>query len=244
MGSRRAGVCGARLLLRTPAPRAPPRPSTAAYARDETDEFLQPTVIIENGEPVGPIRDGDAVVFFNFRADRARQITRAFTEADFAEFPRPKPPQLHFVCFTTYKKEFGLPVAFPPQAADAHPRRRVGGIERHEPPPRRDREVRARHVLLQRRRREALSRRGAHPRPVVEGRHLRPPPGDERRGRHRGSRRGAPRRALPAPTSSTSPTPTWSATRASSPRRSPPSRRSTGASESSKRHAARPACCS
>ena len=87
----------------------------AAYERDETDEFIQPTVITEAGEPVGLIRDGDAVIFFNFRADRARQITRAFTEADFSEFPRPKPPRLHFVCFTTYKKEFGLPVAFPPQ---------------------------------------------------------------------------------------------------------------------------------
>ena len=69
----------------------------AAYERDENDEFIQPTVITENGEPVGPIGDGDAVVFFNFRADRARQITRALTDADFADFPRPKPPKIHFV---------------------------------------------------------------------------------------------------------------------------------------------------
>ena len=87
-----------------------------AAARGETDEFIQPTVIVEDGGPVGPIREGDAVVFFNFRADRARQITRALTEADFAEFPRPKPPRVHFVCFTEYKEDFGLPVAFPPQA--------------------------------------------------------------------------------------------------------------------------------
>jgi 2,3-bisphosphoglycerate-independent phosphoglycerate mutase len=85
----------------------------AAYARDESDEFIQPTVIMENGEAVGPIGDGDAVIFFNFRADRARQITRALTEPDFAEFPRPKPPRIHFVCFSEYKKEFQLPVAFP-----------------------------------------------------------------------------------------------------------------------------------
>ncbi|MCP6769313.1 2,3-bisphosphoglycerate-independent phosphoglycerate mutase, partial [Klebsiella pneumoniae] len=71
-----------------------------AYERGETDEFVQPTVLVEKGEPVGPIRSGDAVIFFNFRADRARQITRALNEADFAEFPRPKPPRLHFVCFT------------------------------------------------------------------------------------------------------------------------------------------------
>ena len=87
----------------------------AAYERGETDEFVQPTVLTENGEPVGPIRDGDALVFFNFRADRARQLTRALTEAEFADFPRPKPPKLHVLGFTEYKKEFGLPAAFPPQ---------------------------------------------------------------------------------------------------------------------------------
>ncbi len=87
----------------------------AAYARDESDEFIQPTVITEDGEPAGPIGDGDAVVFFNFRADRAREITRALTEPGFADFPRPKPPALHFVGFTEYKAEFGLPAAFPPR---------------------------------------------------------------------------------------------------------------------------------
>ncbi len=87
----------------------------AAYARDESDEFVQPTVIVDGDEPVGPIADGDAVVFFNFRADRARQITRALTEPGFADFPRPKPPRVHFVCFTEYKQEFGLPVAFAPR---------------------------------------------------------------------------------------------------------------------------------
>jgi 2,3-bisphosphoglycerate-independent phosphoglycerate mutase len=87
----------------------------AAYARGETDEFIQPTVIADGDEPVGPIQDGDAVVFFNFRADRARQLTRALTEPDFAEFPRPKPPRIQLVCFTEYKKEFEIPTAFPPQ---------------------------------------------------------------------------------------------------------------------------------
>jgi 2,3-bisphosphoglycerate-independent phosphoglycerate mutase len=87
----------------------------AAYARGETDEFVQPTVLRDEGEPVGPIRDGDAVVFFNFRADRARQLTRALTEETFSDFPRPRPPRLRFVGFTEYKKEFGLPAAFPPQ---------------------------------------------------------------------------------------------------------------------------------
>jgi 2,3-bisphosphoglycerate-independent phosphoglycerate mutase len=87
----------------------------AAYARGESDEFIQPTVILDQGEPVGAIQDGDAVVFFNFRADRARQLTRALTETDFAEFPRPRPPRLHFVSFTEYKPEFGVSVAFAPR---------------------------------------------------------------------------------------------------------------------------------
>ena len=84
-----------------------------AYARGETDEFVAPTVIERGGSPAGPVEDGDSVVFFNFRADRARQLTRAFTDPDFAEFDRGGRPQVHFVCFTEYKKEFELPVAFP-----------------------------------------------------------------------------------------------------------------------------------
>jgi 2,3-bisphosphoglycerate-independent phosphoglycerate mutase len=87
----------------------------ASYARDESDEFLQPTVLLEDGEPVGPIREGDVVVFFNFRADRARQITRSLNDPAFADFPRPEPPKVHFVGFTEYKEDFGLPAVFPPQ---------------------------------------------------------------------------------------------------------------------------------
>ena len=80
----------------------------AAYSRGETDEFIAPSVIDSRG-----VRDGDAVVFFNFRADRARQLTRAFTEPGFSEFDRGEPPSVFFVCFTEYKQEFALPVAFP-----------------------------------------------------------------------------------------------------------------------------------
>ncbi len=82
------------------------------YARGESDEFLLPTVVESAGRPVGPIRDGDSVVFFNFRADRARQLTRVFTEPAFGEFDRGGLPSVFFVCFTEYRKEFGLPVAF------------------------------------------------------------------------------------------------------------------------------------
>ena len=85
-----------------------------AYTRGENDEFISPTVIAGPARPPRGITDGDAAIFFNFRADRARQLTRALTEPDFREFERGKPPSLHFVCFTRYKEEFTLPVAFPP----------------------------------------------------------------------------------------------------------------------------------
>ena len=81
----------------------------SAYERGEDDEFIAPTVIGETPR----LADGDAAVFFNFRADRARQLTRAMTEGtEFREFERGTLPRLHFVCFTEYNKEFPLPVAF------------------------------------------------------------------------------------------------------------------------------------
>jgi 2,3-bisphosphoglycerate-independent phosphoglycerate mutase len=86
------------------------------YEREESDEFLRPTVI-EGGSA---LRDGDAVIFFNFRADRARQLTNAITSAApeslGADLKRPrlvKPAS--FVCLTMYRADFDLPVAFPPQ---------------------------------------------------------------------------------------------------------------------------------
>jgi len=86
-----------------------------AYARGETDEFVKPTVIAPAGEAPPRMRDGDAVVFMNFRSDRARQLTRAFMAPDFAEFEREYVPQLCRYCtLTSYSEEFDLPVAFPP----------------------------------------------------------------------------------------------------------------------------------
>ncbi len=87
----------------------------AAYERGETDEFIKPTVIYRNNRPVALIEDGDVVIFFNFRADRARQLTLALTKEDFREFERPRFPKLaYFVCMTLYDETFDLPVAFPP----------------------------------------------------------------------------------------------------------------------------------
>jgi 2,3-bisphosphoglycerate-independent phosphoglycerate mutase len=88
-----------------------------SYAHGENDEFVKPTVIVNgDGKPVGPVRDGDAILFFNFRADRAREITRAFTDPGFKDFERGPAPRLSaYVCMTEYDKTFGLPVAFSPQ---------------------------------------------------------------------------------------------------------------------------------
>ncbi len=86
-----------------------------SYQNGVTDEFVLPTVI-DSSTPEGLIRDGDAVIFFNFRADRARQMTRALTEKDFKEFRRDRMISFSaFVTMTEYDKSFGLPAAFPPR---------------------------------------------------------------------------------------------------------------------------------
>jgi 2,3-bisphosphoglycerate-independent phosphoglycerate mutase len=82
----------------------------AAYARGETDEFIAPTLVGEEGR----IRDGDAVVFFNFRPDRARQLTRALGEQDFAEFDRGAEPRVQLTTLTEYQEDWNYPIAFPP----------------------------------------------------------------------------------------------------------------------------------
>ena len=88
-----------------------------AYARGETDEFVKPTVVVNGGgEPVARVKDGDALVFFNFRADRAREITRAFMQADFKDFDASARPRLSaFAGMAQYDETFDLPAAFPPE---------------------------------------------------------------------------------------------------------------------------------
>ncbi|MDA3835756.1 MAG: 2,3-bisphosphoglycerate-independent phosphoglycerate mutase [Spirochaetales bacterium] len=94
---------------------APATAVQAAYERGETDEFIKPIVLTRNGKPLGLVQDNDVVFFFNFRADRARELTRAFTEKDFAGFDVHNRPQLAMaVTMTRYDETFGLPVAFPP----------------------------------------------------------------------------------------------------------------------------------
>jgi 2,3-bisphosphoglycerate-independent phosphoglycerate mutase len=84
----------------------------AAYERGETDEFIVPTLVGEEGR----IRPGDAVVFFNFRPDRARQLTRALAEPELAEIDRGgAPPVERYTTLTEYQEDWGYPVAFPPE---------------------------------------------------------------------------------------------------------------------------------
>jgi 2,3-bisphosphoglycerate-independent phosphoglycerate mutase len=88
----------------------------AAYERNETDEFITPTVITRDGKAVAPMRDGDALICFNYRADRMRQIVRALTQADFKDFDVSGRPSLTLVTMTAYDRTFDVPVAFPPQS--------------------------------------------------------------------------------------------------------------------------------
>jgi 2,3-bisphosphoglycerate-independent phosphoglycerate mutase len=86
-----------------------------SYLRGVTDEFIEPIVIVNaNGEPLAPIQDGDVVIFFNFRPDRARQLTRALAISGFDEFDVSGRPRIDLVCFTVYDRTLPLPVAFPP----------------------------------------------------------------------------------------------------------------------------------
>lgn len=87
-----------------------------SYDQRVTDEFVLPTVIVDqDGNPVGRIQDGDSVIFYNFRADRAREITRAFVDREFNGFERTIHPKVHYVCLTEYDVTIQAPVAFPPQ---------------------------------------------------------------------------------------------------------------------------------
>jgi len=90
----------------------------ASYANGITDEFIPPTVITRQGV-AHPIRDGDSVLCFNFRADRVRQITAALTSGRFDDFDRRSRREVNYTCLTEYHKNFALPAAFPPQVFNA-----------------------------------------------------------------------------------------------------------------------------
>ena len=87
-----------------------------AYEKGETDEFVQPIVMVDSGQKaVTQVSEGDGIIFFNFRADRARELTRAFTHTDFNGFDRGSKLDLSgYVCMTLYDETFDLPMAFAP----------------------------------------------------------------------------------------------------------------------------------
>ena len=86
-----------------------------AYDLGETDEFVIPTVITRDGQPIGPIRNGDSVFFFNFRADRAREISWALVNDVFDGFDRGQKLDIHYATMTQYDAELTVPYAFDPQ---------------------------------------------------------------------------------------------------------------------------------
>ena len=128
-------------------------------------------------------------MFFNFRADRARQLTRALALDDFDGFERPDRRRVHYTTMTVYDRTFNLPVVFTPQTFSGNLADVLAEHGAHEPAARRNGEVRARHLLLQLRPRGAVSGRGPDPGAVAEGRDLRPEAGDERPGNRRRARR-------------------------------------------------------
>jgi 2,3-bisphosphoglycerate-independent phosphoglycerate mutase len=83
----------------------------SAYAENQGDEFVEPSIVAS----AAPIRDGDQIVCYNFRADRARQLTAALTQAGFGGFARPRFPRVGYVCMTEYDASFRLPLAFGPE---------------------------------------------------------------------------------------------------------------------------------
>ncbi len=84
----------------------------SGYDEGKTDEYMPPAVITEKGNPMGPIKDGDSVIFFNYRPDRARQITKAFVLPSFNKFPITEMKDLHFATMTKYDDSLPVEIAY------------------------------------------------------------------------------------------------------------------------------------
>src|SRR5205814_3931452 len=89
-----------------------------AYESGKTDEFMLPVVVTENGKPVAPMKDGDAVICFNYRSDRMRQVVRALIDPGFADFDVSRRPKVSVTTLTRYDKTFDVPVAFEPTSME------------------------------------------------------------------------------------------------------------------------------
>jgi 2,3-bisphosphoglycerate-independent phosphoglycerate mutase len=91
------------------------------YQQEVTDEFMEPiAVLTPQGSHLGRVEDGDALLFFNFRADRMRQIVTAFKDDDFQGFTRAVRPKIQLITMNQYRQDFGLPVLFPPIEVKNH----------------------------------------------------------------------------------------------------------------------------
>ena len=156
-----------------------PEAIEASYAADKTDEFVLPCVTCEGGR----VQDGDTVIFMNFRPDRARQMTRIFCDDAFTGFERRGGrKQVNYVCMAEYDATMpNCRGRLSPGGAEERSGRVPVCHERQDPAAHcRDREVRSRHLLLQRRRGGSLRGRGSLRHPQPEGCHLRPEARDER----------------------------------------------------------------
>ena len=116
------------------------------YARDKTDEFMPALIFAEPNEQ--RIHDGDTVIFFNFRADRARQLSQAFLLKDFNGFEREVWPRVHYVTLTEYDITYGCPIVFATAVAQEHSRRCGERGGQKAVAHRRDGKVSARHLFL------------------------------------------------------------------------------------------------
>lgn len=86
-----------------------------SYAKEVFDEYVEPGVVMENGKPIAIASDNDSIIFFNFRKDRAREITKAFVLPSFDKFKREKRLQIEFVTMIEYEKDLPVSIAFPPE---------------------------------------------------------------------------------------------------------------------------------
>jgi 2,3-bisphosphoglycerate-independent phosphoglycerate mutase len=89
----------------------------ASYAKEITDEYIEPSIIVENGKPIAIIKNDDTVIFFNFREDRARELTKAFVLPGFENFKRNQ-LKIDFVTMVEYENNLPVEVAFPPIVLD------------------------------------------------------------------------------------------------------------------------------
>ncbi len=158
-----------------------------AYERGETDEFIKPAVVVSAGKPVAPMRDGDALVCWNYRSDRMRQIVRAIApvgSAPFDGFPVGRRPVLFVADDDPVRRDLRAPRRIR-ALFDGEDRRRGIVRRRHDHPAYGgDGEVSPRDIFLQRWGRETIPGRGTDPRPEPESRDLRLDAGNERRGYH------------------------------------------------------------